>query len=523
MAGEKLSPRQKMIGMMYLVLTALLALQVSNSVLEKFVFINRVMEKEVNEGAQKNSRLVSNIQSTVKEKGDREEDLNVLKRAREVRERSSEVVGKLEDYKQKIVELTGGTDENGNYIGVKDQDKVANMMINKGQGEEIKKLLNNYADFLSKETGDKEYPPLAMDAWENPVFKDDPNQNSKDFSALTFQNTPMAAGLASISQLQAEVINYETDALTDLAEQVGAQDISFDQITVMVRPESKIVAAGAKYKADMFIAASSSAINPEMYVDEKPVPVEGQFGKVEFTATGGNYDNNGFIQKSFKAAIQLPNVDTPFVENIEYTVVKPTIKVQSAAVQALYLRCGNELQVDVPQLGADYNPSFSATGAQVLGGDRIIVTVVPQRAKVALKVSSSGNYIGTEDFRVRRVPKPTIELKTRGKHVDEKRGMSAPGPRSLDIEAVPEEDFKTFLPKDARYRVSQWTVTLARGSRPIGSKNVTDEKVNLNDFASKARPGDRIVVEVKQVQRMNFQRKVEEVPLGTVVKTIPLH
>jgi hypothetical protein len=40
MAGKKETPRQKMIGMMYLVLTALLALQVSNAVLEKFAIIN---------------------------------------------------------------------------------------------------------------------------------------------------------------------------------------------------------------------------------------------------------------------------------------------------------------------------------------------------------------------------------------------------------------------------------------------------------------------------------------------------
>jgi hypothetical protein len=40
MAGGKETPRQKMIGMMYLVLTALLALQVSNAVLEKFAIIN---------------------------------------------------------------------------------------------------------------------------------------------------------------------------------------------------------------------------------------------------------------------------------------------------------------------------------------------------------------------------------------------------------------------------------------------------------------------------------------------------
>ena len=54
MAGNNLSPRQKMIGMMYLVLTALLALNVSKQVLDAFSKINNGIVKTTQNFSLKN-------------------------------------------------------------------------------------------------------------------------------------------------------------------------------------------------------------------------------------------------------------------------------------------------------------------------------------------------------------------------------------------------------------------------------------------------------------------------------------
>merc|ERR1712023_612134 len=111
----------------------------------------------------------------------------------------------------------------------------------------------------------------------------------------------------------------------------------------------------------MFIAASSSGITPTMTYDGKEIDVDasGQ-GSVEFTAISSTFDKEGLARKTYEAAISvtLPGgKDTTFTSEIEYFVVKPTIQIQSTAVQALYLRCGNNLDVQVPQLGVAYNPS----------------------------------------------------------------------------------------------------------------------------------------------------------------------
>jgi gliding motility-associated protein GldM len=309
-----------------------------------------------------------------------------------------------------------------------------------------------------------------------------------------------------------------------LARKVGAEDLKFDQIDLVALPNSRVVAAGAKYEADLFIAASSSAAeNPGMTFNGKEIKVVNGKGKIEFTAQGGGYDKDGIAKKSYIATVTLK--DSVYKDTIEYFVAKPVIQVQSASVQALYLNCGNELQVNCPQLGSAYSPTFTATGAQTIKGAKTgQVTVVPSAADVNLNVYNSGNLLGTEPFKVRRIPKPEIRLYNRGREVNVKQGETVSALRQLDIKAIPDESFKTFLPKDARYRVTGWEVTLARGKRPVAPPSkVTNESLAVGTLMQKAKEGDRIVVEVKQVQRMNFRGQTENVNVGNVIFNIPLN
>ncbi|MGB3588568.1 MAG: gliding motility protein GldM, partial [Tunicatimonas sp.] len=198
MAGGKETPRQKMIGMMYLVLTALLALQVSNTILDRFVFIDQSLDQSAESYKVKNSGTVDRIRGAVEEAGNREEDVAVLKKAQQVRAKTNDVVNQLNEYRSTFVENTGGTEENGTYVGGKNEDEIANLMIRQKQGDELKKVLNEYAQFVAKESNTA-FEPLALDGRENPVFKDNPDQNKKSFAELNFQNTPMVAGLATLN------------------------------------------------------------------------------------------------------------------------------------------------------------------------------------------------------------------------------------------------------------------------------------------------------------------------------------
>ena len=526
MSSEKLSPRQKMIGMMYLVLTALLALQVSSSVLDKFILINKSLEKSIQKQDTENSLRLNHIKTAVEETGSRTKDLEVLNQAISIRKETNKVITYINSLKDELITLTGGKDKKtGRPKGVKDDAKVAKLMCNDKKADELKQILNSYMQYLSKMMK-KEYKNIALDAKDSELFKDDPNQQDKCFASLNFEKTPLGAVLATLSQFGTDIIYAESDALELLAGKLGADDVKFDKLFPLVKPQSNIVAAGSKYDAELLLAASSSVFQPEMFIDNANIPVDSGIGKISFLATPGNYDQNGLAKKTFKATIKLkiPGGDSTFVKEVEYFVAKPVIQVQSAAVSALYLNAGNELNIQVPALGIGYNPKFTAQGATVIYGQgKGLVTLIPNAPEVKLNVYNNDNLLDTITFKVRTIPKPDVVITSGGKLLNERQGMPAPGPRKLEIKATADESFKGFLPKDARYRVAEWEVTLARGSRPIQTKKVTSQEVSLSDFAPLAQAGDRIVIEVKKVERLNYKDEIETVNIGSLVRNIPIN
>ena len=130
-----------------------------------------------------------------------------------------------------------------------------------------------------------------------------------------------------------------------------------------------------------------------------------------------------------------------------------------------------------------------------------------------LKVSSGGTPLGVEKFKVRPVPKPSIVVYVKGRPADLKNGIAPP--RSMELKAtISDTYFKQNLPKDSRYRPSAGQVQLVRGRRPVGGAvPVTGSKISMGGLASKARPGDRILVEVTNVQRSRFSGGVQNIKL----------
>jgi gliding motility-associated protein GldM len=525
MAGGKETPRQKMIGMMYLVLTALLALQVSNAVLEKFIFIDKALSRMVTDYEAKNSQTVSNIEAQVKKRNSKEDEVAILNIAKEVRNKTAEVIKTMGDLKEEMVQITGGRDpETNGLVGAKDIDKVATMMIQQNKGKELKASLNDFAKFLAEKTGktDQDFPALAGDAQHYPEFANEPNQKDKRFAELFFEATPTAAGMATVSYLETEVLNYERKALEILADSVGAGEVSFDQIFPLIRPESNIVAAGAHYKAEMFIAASSSALNPVMYMDGKQLEMGNldigggaqiKYGQVEFPVTPGNYDaKTNLATKSFKATIELSG--KTYEQNIDYFVARPTILISSSALSALWRNCGNALNVQVPSLGNSYNPNITATNADVVkGSGKGEVTVIPtSRGKVTLTVHSSGALIGSKTFSVKEIPLPKYELNIPSSAGNAEDGVKGRAFRQVTVEANAEPSFASDVPKDARYRVREIEVKLVRNGDPVKVQTFKQNRLTLTQFAQLARKGDLYIFTIKRVIRTNFQNKSENVP-----------
>ncbi|TGE05347.1 type IX secretion system motor protein PorM/GldM [Hymenobacter fodinae] len=515
MAGGKETPRQKMIGMMYLVLTALLALQVNSAILLKFKFLDESLGSINDKVSNANEGAVKGIQAQVEKNRNQARDLAVLKQSQEIRDRTKQMVSYLDEVRSKLLSATENKGKN-EFKNMSAEDKVAITMLGgtrNGEAYKMKEELNKYSAYIKQFVPNA--GPLALDAREDAMVTD-PEQKSKNFAELNFENTPVVAALAVLSQKEAEVLKYESDALAAQAAKVGGSVIVFDKIGAFASAESNTVAAGTKYKAELFLTASASGLNPSMTLNGSPLAVgpDGK-GKVEFTARPGSFDAAGNAKASWKGTIRFKQNgrDTTFNVTVPYTVTKPVMQIQSASVQALYFKCGNKLSVQVPALGAQYDPSFSASGASTIKGSaKGEVTLVPNSKQVTLSVSSGGNAIGSQTFEVRPIPKPEIKCIVGGREANEKQGTPITAVRNMQLRAVADAGFSTFLPDDARFRVTRYEVTLVRGRRPaMPTIPVNGPNVDLSSVVNSAREGDRLYIEVKEVQRMNFQGNTEQV------------
>ena len=540
MAGGKETPRQKMIGMMYLVLTALLALNVSSTVIEKFIFLNDSLERANREAIVRNQETLAQMTSSVDKKGNPPADVIILGIAGELEQEAIKVVAKLEEYKELFIEETDGYEEgfdvpnefghkgNRHHIkGKTNYDAVGHYMMpvaegGQGHGDEVKKILGDYNEYiknlLRKQEGDEElishFKSMTPDAEDDPVYSEDPNQEGKKWSQLAFEYSPTHAGLATLSELQAEVISYHTRALAYLSTRTGRDEVVFDDVRAMVLPVSQRVVSGSTYEAEMFIAASSKSSKPTMTLDGRNIEVdESGTGKVSFSAnmSGGTPEGNGVVKKSFKAAITVSTGAGPkvFENSIDYWVVQPALVISSNTAVSLYQDCANEIRVDVPGLSGNYSPSFSGSGARFIPGSGAgEVNIVPTSStKVKMNVANAGQNLGVKEFSVNQVPPPNIVAKdTRGNELDPSRPI-ATSTRAININAVADPGFAKGHRKDARFVVARGEAQLLSGGLIRQKIPFSNGKLNLTSIASRVRKGDVLVIKIQSVVRRNFQNK----------------
>ena len=531
MAGGNDSPRQKMINMMYLVLTAMLALQVSNAILQKFVLLNNSLQQANTAADESNKRTLAAMNEAVEKAGNKPEYRQLYSNATVVRKKTADLITYIEGLKSQIVQEAGGgiDQETGGIVNLAEEEKVANIFVKNKKGYELKSKLEAYVAEIQKYAPNIKLPSLALDAKDDPAMgKMDANTKSKDFAELMFETTPVPAAMAGLSQKQSSIRRYESEVLGYLAEQVGAKEIKFDKIFAVVIPDSRTVVAGQTYKADIAIGAYSSAITPRISINGSGLAVKDGKGTYEVRTSGGQFDANGQMKRSYTATVSYPKPDGSMetvTQQEEYTVLKPSVEIMSQSMPPLYFKCANRLQTSSPGLGSLFKPSFSGSGAEFIPGGGGKVTIVPNSAKVSLQVNNDGIALGSFPFSVRTVPKPTIVAKANGATVSNdmmKKGVTASGVRTISVDAIADEDFRVSNPEDAAFRVVSFNVYLGSGTRAKDKMENQSGTVNISRLAQQAEPGDRYLIQVNKVQRKNFKGEIVDVSVGEMSFTIPL-
>lgn len=522
MSGGVETPRQKMIGMMYLVLTALLALNVSSAVLEKFAILDATLVDLIKENEEVNERKTSAIlASTSKE----ERVLKAIETTKQVRALSKRTIATLDSIKEVLKQEHDGKPMVGDEL-VGNTNISEEKMLNEESklAPNYEGTLVNFHDRLEVLSGMKfaKLNKKAVDYEQLKNEKGEVQHADKNFIEFSFEGTPTMAAIAGITQMQTEVLEFETLALDSLAKVADAVNIKFDKVVPMFMGPT-VVAAGSKYVGKLFMAGAASGVTPEMFRNGGglAVALDAETGikmaTVEFPVSGDG-------KQSWEAKILPGAGKEPIIRKIEYEVIKPTIRITNGNAPSLYMNCGNFVNIEVPALGANYNPSFTAKGASIEKGDKPgKVTIIPKERKVSVTVANSGSVIGTENFDVKPIPKPRyVPRDNSGKEIDLKNGVRGAGLTGLRINADADENFKAEVPKDAVYRIKSMEVILARGTQRVATINATSELLDMNAWRSQFRPGDRIVIDIKAVSRRTFTGEEEKVDVVGGVIGIPV-
>ena len=504
MAGGKETPRQKMIGMMYLVLTALLALNVSNAVLEKFVIINKSLVKTITEENTTNERKLAGILSSTNQDP---KVLDAKKKAQQVRDLSDATVKYLDEVKAKMQQEPDGAAIEGEDL-VTNTNRAEELMLDSQKPEEgiqFEKKLTTYVSELNKIMGlKKPFEKLTKKAEDFDEFKDNTNQLDKTFLQFTFEGTATMAAIATVSQLQTLVMEYESEALDSLNAIAEGQVFKADKVVPMVRAESNTLVAGQEYNADLFIAAASD-VPAEMFFNDKPLevakdPISGiNMGKIKFRTSGGTYDKNGLADASFHVKINIKG--KPYEETIRYKVAKPVAKFESESASTLYLECGNEMTVSVQGLAESSGISLGCPADQgkvVQQGPGKFV-LIPKRPQMDVRVSVNGSQIEVKQFKAKQVPMPQAKLMVGNGEYDVKRGIP---PGTSVVRLVPEISDETFSrqnQKDAGYRIVSMTMQIT-GKTPI---TLNSGNIEINKYGLRA--GDSFSLYNVQVVRSTWE------------------
>ncbi len=519
MAGGA-TPRQRMINLMYLVLTALLALQVSSTIIDKFIFLNRSLEDALVAASDASTNALETLKKKVGKEGS-DEGRTAVKRAEELKKKTAEMITYIDNIKRELIKESGGMLD-GKIKNPSEEEKVAIYLVGsgnkKGKGYELGDRLNKFVDDLYKEYGDlgfdkksNNFPLLAVGNANNPLYKSDPIQRGKDFPNASFAQTPVVAAQALLTQKQNEIVRYEQEILKKLGAGDLTADLKFDEVKVAATAESNTVAAGTDYIATMFLSASSSKADVRMSANGSALRVKDGEGEVRIPASGKG-------EQSWTGTITLKllgkSKDTTFTITKKYNVVLPALLVTSATKFPLYQNCPNALETAVPALGASYNPSFSVNNGRAIPGARTgDVVIIPSTVGTCiLSVRSDGKAVGNQEFRVNKVPPPSIVLTTaNGNEVNTDNPI--PNVNTLIVVPKPDETFFNTLPKEASYRIVSGEITQFRNGRQVKAQPFSGGTLNMTTFDAK--PGDAFSIKVTSVQRAGTVGVESVVPLNT--------
>lgn len=456
MSAPKETPRQKMIGMMYLVLTAMLALNVSTEVLKSFITVNDAMEKTNKDYTERNEGLYAVFQRAYAANEAKVADQ--WNKAQQVRTRTAELYDFIQQTKYELIAKTEGVSiEEAKTLHPNDFSKQDNYDIptNFFMGSEILKdgrayvlhdKIDEYVSFLQNILGN-DTSKVSLKALDVNEDYRDASGTPLSWEAFNFSHTIIVADLALLNRLQTTIRNTESDVVSQLYSSVSEDDFKFDTISARVVPTTSNIVVGTDFEADIFVAAFDSrskitaTINGEKY--------EGESGSIRYRIPATSAG-----EKVLRGTIDVPGTFGVKSYPFEYTyhVNQPIATVSADAMNVFYLGIKNPVSAMAAGVAdKDIRVTISEGTLEKTGPGQYTALVknvnVDKTKTVEIKVYARNGQgeklMGSKQFRLKRVPDPVASIHGKESGLKEIRKNELLVAGGLDVEM---KDFDFDVP-----------------------------------------------------------------------------
>lgn len=487
MAGGKETTRQRMINIMYLVLLAMLALNVSDTILNAFKNINDSLTTSKTNVNNSVNQLFTSFENTkLKEEPQRAKPIyDKAVQARAIAEDLNNYIEKIKEHFVK--EGQGYSKESGDLVERANLDISPGYMVNQGEGLKLKNKINETREKLIALVDPKDRAKLTFS-----LEAKDPTiavEGKKKWEEINFgEGTPLTASMTVLTEIQTDTKNAESDVVKNIFGKMDQAVVNLDQFSAVAVAPSSYVVAGQPYTAEVFLTASDSKSNPNITVNGSNLSTENGRGKYTVgTAREGVYtwvgsirvkQNDGTI-KEYKTAPQT------------YQVARPSAVVSPDKMNVLYVGVPNPVSVSAPGIAKE-KLHLSISGGSISGSAGKFTANVSSPGTIA-KITVSGEtspgktqVLGVQEFRVKRIPDPKAQFagKTSG-------AVASGNIKAQDRVFARLENFDF----DAKFNVTRFSLTVIKPRQDAVTMSATGSDLSgaMRSALATITPGTRVI------------------------------
>ena len=404
---NRMSPREKMINLMYIVLTAMLALNVSSDVLNGFSQVQDGLTRSNRTITARNQALYAQLQA-FNEKNP-EKGKVWLDKATQVVGETDKLYDYIDSLKLQIVRFADGEEADVNNIVNRDNLDAASVIMlsaQGGKGKALRTRIDRYRQFVTSFLEDPEKRKNLEAALSTTPPKSAGVQmdQKKTWEETMFDNMPTIAAVTLLTKLQNDIRYAEGEVLNQMITNVDLGDLRVNLVNAFVVPDSRIVMRGTKYSAQIVLAAIDTTQRPVVYINGSRLGNNNGLYEVG-TSKAGTYDYSGWIEVLGRDG-SVPRRDF----KSSYTVIDPLATISATMMNVLYAGINNPISIAVPGVPQGSISASMTNGTLTKSGEGWIAHPSKVGAECVISVTAEMDgqrtNVGSTTFRVRKLPDP---------------------------------------------------------------------------------------------------------------------